>query len=257
MTELPPSPPAARERRAFRPPVGMPGGRSRSRLGSIVSLLIHLVILWLLVREADYNGVVIPMAQGAGGPGPAGGGGGRSSAKMEVIQYVQVQPAPPAPPKPVLVFKTPEIRQLPQPAMEPLKLEPIVAPGLNATGTAIDPNGGAGPGTGGGVGTGDGTGNGAAKGPGTGGGLQENYPPEPDQMFLPPFPVPSNLKGRSILAELDVDDRGRVLGVKFSATGERAYDRRLVEVLKDYHFKPGHKPDGTPIRMKYQLKIEL
>lgn len=76
-------------------------------------------------------------------------------------------------------------------------------------------------------------------------------------MFLPPFPVPQALKGKSILAELDVDDKGRVVGVKFAETGERAYDRRLVEVLKGYHFRPGHRPDGTPIRMKYQLKIEL
>ena len=234
----------------------MPGGHARWRLGSIVSLLIHLGVLWLILREVDYNATVVPMAQGAGGAGPAGGGGGRSSARMEIIQYVEVQPLPP-PPKPVLVFKTPEIKPPPPPVVQPPRLEPIVSPGLNPTGAAADPTSGAGPGTGGGVGTGVGTGKGSSTGPGTGGGNQADYPPEPDQMFLPPFPVPGALKGKEILAELDVDERGRVLGVRFAATGDRAYDRRLVEVLKGYHFRAGHRPDGTPIRMKFQLRIQL
>ncbi|MEK7401634.1 MAG: hypothetical protein AABZ80_04645 [Gemmatimonadota bacterium] len=220
-----------------------------------MSLLIHLGVLWLILREVDYAGLVVPIDQGAGGPGPAGGGGG-SSARMEIIQYVTVQPPPPPTPKPVLVFKAPEIKIRPT-VLEPLRLEPIVAPGINAAGSAVDPTGGAGPGSGGGVGTGAGTGKGSSVGPGTGGGEQANFPPEPDQMFLPPFPVPPALKGKSILAELDVDEKGKVVGVKFAATGVRAYDRRLAEVLRGYHFRPGHRPDGTPIRMKYQLTFVL
>jgi hypothetical protein len=175
---------------------------------------------------------------------------------MEVIQYVQVQPAPPPPPKPALVFKTPEIKQLPPPPLQPMRLEPIVSPG-NSTGSAIDPTGGAGPGSGGGVGTGVGTGTGSAVGPGTGGGDQPNFPPQPTEMFIPPLPVPAGLKGKPILAEFDVDEKGRVLSFKFTETGDRGYDRRLTEVFKGYRFRPGHKPDGTPVRMKGQIKIEL
>jgi len=235
----------------------MPGGRSRWRLGSAVSLLIHLTILWLLLRETNYGGLVSPIEQGAGGPGPAGGGGGRSSARMEIIQYVQVEPPPPPTPKPTFVFVPPEIKQLPPPPVEPIRLEPIVAPGINAAGSAVDPNGGAGPGRGGGVGTGIGTGKGSALGPGTGGGDQPNFPPSTDQMFLPPLPVPSALKGTTILADFDIDERGRIVGLVFTEIGDRSYSRRLAEVLKSYRFRPGHRPDGTPIRMKYQLKMEL
>ena len=234
----------------------MPGGRARWRLGSVVSVLIHLTILWLLLRETNYGGLVDPMEQGAGGPGPAGGGGGRS-AHMEIIQYVQVQPAPPPTPKPVFVFVPPEIKQLPPPPVEPLKLEPITAPGVNATGSAVDPNGGAGPGTGGGVGSGVGTGKGSSVGPGTGGGDQPNYPPQPTEMFIPPLPVPASVRGFHVIAEFDIDEKGKVLSMKFTETKDRGYNRRLQDVLKTFRFRPGTKPDGTPVRMKAQVSIDL
>jgi protein TonB len=255
LTEPTSSPPAERKRRPFRPPVGMPGGRTRWRLGSVVSALIHFTILWLILRETNYGGLVTPIEQGAGGPGPAGGGGGRS-ARVEVIQYVAVAPAPPPQPKPTLVFKPPEIKQLPTPAIEPLKISNLTAPSIGATPSA-DPSLGSGPGSGGGVGTGTGTGRGSANGPGTGGGDQANFPPTTDQMFLPPFPVPNALKGKSILAEFDIDERGKIVGLVFTETGDRSYDRRLTEVFKAYRFRAGHKPDGTPVRMKFQMKLEL
>jgi len=226
-------------------------------MGSVVSLLIHFGVLWLILREVDYTGLVVPLEQGAGGPGPAGGGGGRSS--HETIQYIQAAPPPPAAtPKPVLVFTPPEIKQLPPPPVEPVRLEPITVPSTATTGSAsVDPSLGVGPGSGGGVGTGKGTGTGSSVGPGTGGGDQVNFPPEATEMFIPPLPVPAPLRGKAILAEFDVDERGKVLGLKFTETGDRSYDRRLTEVLKGYKFRPGHRPDGTPVRMKAQIKIEL
>ena len=254
LTDFSPEPPAATKRRPLRPPVGLPGGRTRWRFGSVVSTLIHVGLLWLLLRETNYGSLVTPQEQGAGGPGPAGGGGGR--ARMEIIQYVQVQAPPPPTPKPTFVFVPPEIKRLPPPPIQPLRLEPLVAPGP-ITGAAADPAAGAGPGTGGGVGSGVGTGRGSSVGPGTGGGDQENYPPETDQFFLPPLPVPAALKGLVLLAEFDVDERGKVVGLKFTETGDRSYDRRLAEVFKGYRFRPGHRKDGTPIRMKAQIKIEL
>jgi protein TonB len=235
----------------------MPGGRERWRLGSVASTAIHIAILWLLLRGTNYGGLVTPIEQGAGGPGPAGGGGGRSSARMEVIQYAAVQPPPPPTPKPTFVFKPPEITQLPPPVIQPLRMEPIVSPGLNATGSAIDPTGGAGPGSGGGVGSGVGTGKGSSVGPGTGGGDQPNYPPQAIEIFIPPLPVPASVRGFHLIAEFDVDERGKVLSMKFSETSDRGYNRRLQDVLKSFRFRPGTKPDGTPVRMKAQISIDL
>ncbi len=232
----------------------MPVSRQRTRTETAVSLLVHIAIVWLVLRPPSYVGDVIPIEQGAGGPGPAGGGGG---SRVEIIQYVQVQPAPPPQANPVLVFKVPEIKPLPPPVIEPPKLAPIAAPPSASASSSADPGGGSGPGTGGGIGTGVGTGRGSSVGPGTGGGDQPNFPPTTDQMFLPPFPVPNALKGKAILVEFDIDERGRIVGLVFTETGDRGYDRRLTEVFKSYRFRPGHKPDGTPVRMKFQLKMEL
>jgi protein TonB len=234
----------------------MPAAAPPSRVGSIVSWLVHLLILYLLVMPENYGGLIVPMDQGAGGPGPAGGGGGRSAARIEYIQYAPLPPPPTPVAKPAFVFVPPKI-EVPPPQIEPLRmLETPPVPGAT-TGAAPDPNGGAGPGTGGGVGSGVGTGKGTSIGPGTGGGDQPNYPPTPTEMFIPPLPVPASVRGAKILAEFDVDERGKVLGMKFTETGDRSYNRRLAEVLKGFRFRPGTRPDGTPIRMKAQVSIEL
>ena len=233
----------------------MPADRPGSRYGTVVSAMVHLILLYLLVMPAEYGGLVVPIEQGAGGPGPAGGGGGRSSARMEVIQFVQVA-SPPAI-RPTITFVPPPVIPVPPPQLEPLKfLEPVVAPGAS-TGAATDPTGGAGPGTGGGVGSGVGTGKGSSIGPGTGGGDQPNYPPTPTEMFIPPLPVPASVRGFHVVAEFDVDEKGRVLSLKFTETNDRGYNRRLAEVLKAFRFRPGTRPDGTPIRMKAQVSIDL
>jgi hypothetical protein len=176
---------------------------------------------------------------------------------MEVIQYVQLAPAPPPVVRPTFMFVPPPVIPMPPPQLEPLKmLEQAVAPGTS-TGSAQDPNGGAGPGTGGGVGSGAGTGKGSSIGPGTGGGNQPNYPPTPTEMFIPPLPVPASVRGFHVLAEFDVDEKGKVLSIRFTETKDRGYNRRLADVLKSFRFRPGTRPDGTPIRMKAQVEIDL
>jgi len=235
----------------------MPASRPGSRFGTVVSALVHLALLLLLLTPISYGGLVEPMEQGAGGPGPAGGGGGRSSARMERIQYVQIAPAPPPVARPTITFVPPPVIPVPPPLLEPPKvIELAVAPGTS-TGSAQDPNGGAGPGTGAGVGSGVGTGKGSSIGPGTGGGNQPNYPPTPTEMFIPPLPVPASVRGFHVLAEFDVDEKGRVLSMKFTETKDRGYNRRLAEILRSFRFRPGTRPDGTPIRMQAQVAIDL
>jgi protein TonB len=262
------TPPAPKKRRPYRVPVGLPGKRQDWKRSSAFSVAFHVLVVVLLISPFAVATEVFEIPQGAGGPGPAGGGGGGTlgtgSVRAEAIQYVQPTPPPP-PPTPAAqvkieppVLPKPEVIPPPTPALEvPKPVEVVTAPVGVGGGTGADGTAGSGPGTGGGVGTGVGTGRGSAVGPGTGGGGEANYPPTPIEMFLPPLPVPDKLKGHRLIVEFDVDERGRVLSVNFNETSDRGYNRRLRDVFKGYRFRPGHRPDGTPIRMKGQIVAEL
>jgi protein TonB len=158
------------------------------------------------------------------------------------------------PPPPPIV---PPLQPAPLPQLEMPKLTSPTLPLGSVGGSGTDGTSGSGPGSGGGVGSGVGPGRGSGVGPGTGGGAGENLPPTPTEMFIPPLPVPASVRGKHIVVEFDVDERGRVLGFKHTPTGDGGYDRRLDEVLRNYRFRPGTKPDGTPIRMKGQIVFDL
>jgi hypothetical protein len=160
-------------------------------------------------------------------------------------------------PKPIPAV-TPPPPPVEQPAPAPeLKLPQVAVTAGSGGGTGADIAGGSGPGSGGGIGSGVGTGRGSAVGPGTGGGGQANYPPEPIEMFIPPFPVPESARGFRLIAEFDVDEKGKVLSMNFTETRDRGYNRRLTETLRSFRFRPGTTPQGTPIRMKAQIAIVL
>ena len=256
--------PPKRPRPPYRAPVGLPKGRENWRVGSIASALLHLGLLLLIIYPFATRHELIEMALGAGGPGPAGGGGGGNrgtGGQTEALHFVRVAPPPPAPvveAKPIPPVKPPEpkVEAKPEPPPELKIPQPAVTAGTGG-GTGADGTAGSGPGSGGGVGSGIGTGRGSAVGPGTGGGNQENYPPSPIEMFIPPFPVPESVKGFHLIAEYDVDEAGKVLSMKFNETRDRGYNRRLAEVLRAYRFRPGTRPDGTPIRMKTQVIVDL
>jgi protein TonB len=260
--EAPRSPRPARP--PYRVPLGMPGKRQNWTTGSVVSVVFHVLLLLLVIGRVTMP-EVFEIPQGAGGDGPAGGGGGGTlgsgSIRAEAIEFVQAAPPPPAPtPEPVIPEVPPPepvLPQLPMPQLSTPKAPQLTMPVGVGGGTGADGTAGSGPGTGGGVGTGVGTGRGSSEGPGTGGGNQANYPPELIELFLPPMPVPASVKGHKLIAEFDVDERGRVLSVVFNETRDRGYNGRLREALKGYRFRPGHRPDGTPIRMKAQVIAEL
>jgi protein TonB len=261
-----PPEPAVRPRRAYRVPLGMPGGNPDWRTGSVVSILVHALIILLIVGPLFVVHEVLERPQGAGGPGPAGGGGGgmrgSGAIRPEAIKFVQAAPLAPKP-EPVIpkveIPKSPEpvLPVLPMPTLVAQKVPELTMPVGVGGGTGADGTAGSGPGTGGGVGSGVGTGRGSAIGPGTGGGGEANYPPSPIELFLPPLPVPGSVRGHHLVAEFDVDERGKVLSVVFNETRDRGYNSRLREVLKGYRFRPGTRPDGTPIRMKTQIVADL
>ena len=65
------------------------------------------------------------------------------------------------------------------------------------------------------------------------------------------------MRGFKFIAEFDVDSTGRVLHFDFSETRDGDYNRRLASVLKSMRFRPGTRPDGTPLRMKAQVGYEF
>jgi periplasmic protein TonB len=263
------------EKRPYRPPVGMPL-RGEGRWGAPFSLAVHVVLILLLVTPL-FARVVAPELFPGGGPGPAGGGGGgRGGAggwrpepiTPEGLRYMRVAPEPPPPATP---DPAPEEVQVPQetpppqpqpapPAEEPAleQAAPAVAP-LPGTGggTGNDGTNGTGPGTGGGVGSGVGTGTGSATGPGTGGGAGRDYLPTPDFLPLPPEPRPGRVRGRSIAVTFTVNERGEIVSLDFASTGDRGYDRRFRERLREARFRPAVGPDGQPMAATFPITFQL
>jgi protein TonB len=261
----------------YRVPLGMPLRDEGRRAGAVVSVLIHAIVIALLVIPFLLpTAVIARMQQGAGGAGPAGGGGGGhrgTGGTIETLRFVRIAPEPAPTPaaKPAAIPPLPKIAPpLPKPVVTPPAQKPeqqsvvpapsttvaAVTPGANG-GSGRDGTSGAGPGSGGGVGSGIGPGRGSANGPGTGGGNQANYPPTPTEFFLPPLPQPDNVRGIKFIAEFDVDSTGRVLDIKFTETPNGDYNRKLYAVLRSMRFRPGTRPDGTPIRMKAQVGYEF
>jgi protein TonB len=273
-THDPPAPGIRRPR--FRVPLGMPVRDEGRRAGAVVSIVIHALIIGLLIVPFFLpTSVIERMQQGAGGAGPAGGGGGGSrgtgGGTVETLRFVKVTtqqvptpstlpaittPVPPPvpvvpPPKPV----TPPTSQ-PQDQAVKTPAPPAAAPSAVAGaggGSGADGSAGAGPGSGGGVGSGTGTGRGSSNGPGTGGGTATNYPPQPVAMYLPPIPVPSALRGFKLVADFDVDSTGRVVEFKFTPSPDGSYNRQIASTLRSLRFRPGTRPDGTPVRMMAQI----
>lgn len=274
-----PSAPAARP--VYRVPIGIPIRDEGRRASVVVSVAVHALIIGLLIVPFFYSDTIIErVEQGAGGPGPAGGGGGgrrgTGGGTIEKLQYVRLAPDPvptpttlPAvtPPVPAPVPKVEPPKPAPVPPPEPAPQEQsampapqvVVAAATPGTGggTGNDGTRGTGPGSGGGTGSGIGTGRGSSTGPGTGGGTQANYPPQPIEFFLPPLPPPSSVRGFRFIAEFDVDSTGRVLDLKFTETRDGEYNRRIASVLRSMRFRPGTRPDGSPLRMKAQVGYEF
>lgn len=266
----------ASARRRSLPATGLPAKREDRRGSGLVSLLLHALLVVLLIGPiANHEGIVIERPQGAGGAGPAGGGGGGrhgTGGVREKVNYVQVTPPPAAVQQPAVVpppvVQPPPPVVVPPPQIKPAELIPeakieakVEAAKIEATapipgtggGTGRDGTTGNGPGSGGGIGSGIGSGRGSGIGPGTGGGNQADYPPSPTELFIPPLPMPDKVRGFHLVAEYDVDSTGKIVDFKFTPTRDGGYNKRLEEVLKSFKFRPGTKPDGTPIRMKAQI----
>lgn len=267
-------------RPAYRAPIGVPPQSGKGLGGKASAVGIHLLLILLLFAPLASPEIRKELL-GAGGPGPAGGGGGGSrgtgggSHRAERTQYVQV--VPPPPPKPTTV---PQL--VPPPVVKPPVVPPVVTPppvvkppvetksetnvvndkppadvASVSTGTGggrgTDGSAGNGSGSGGGIGSGVGTGRGSGVGAGTGGGTGTIYPPTPTELFIPPMPPPSKIKGFELIATFDVDSTGKVLDFKFTETKDGAYNKKLHDILGSVRFRPGVDGLGNAVRAKTQI----
>ncbi|HKV52222.1 MAG TPA: hypothetical protein VJO52_13605 [Gemmatimonadaceae bacterium] len=264
-----------RSRPPYRPPIGVPVERP-DRWGLPVSVAVHAMILLLLIGGILTVGKV-EIARGAGGAGPMGGGGGgrlglAGSRSRERVKYVQLaQPklaaprvthpiTPPVtkPPKPVEAKPVVKPQVMPAEQIAPASsAAPTVIAVAPSAGAGTDGTNGAGPGTGGGTGAGTGPGRGSGSGPGTGGGEGTVYPATPDFAVIPPLPVPKGLHGKTVQLRFTIDETGRVVKFDFDPTGDSGYDRELKSRLSEYHFRPAHKQDGTPVASIFVTQFTL
>jgi protein TonB len=258
------------------PALGIPVDHRRRRLATAVSVLIHLAMVWVLLRPeplTNLNPNLQEIETGGGGPGPAGGGGGGTRGTGGV-KYVQIAPPPQAVVPPLVETVVPPVIEPPKPVVADPVLPRVDVPKLTVAdpkaeikvespiigtggGTGNDGTKGNGPGTGGGVGSGIGTGRGSGVGPGTGGGNLDHYPCESTELSIMPIPVPARIKGTKVIAHFDVDERGKVLKFEFTPTRDGDYNRKLNDLFKGYKFRPGTTLDGVPRRTTCQISFEF
>jgi protein TonB len=263
------------QRRPYRPPVGMPL-RGEGRWGAPFSLVVHVVLIMLLVTPL-FARVVAPELFPGGGLGPAGGGGGgrggaggwrREPITPERLRYMRIAPEPPPaetaePAAEAVPLPKEEETPPPQPdppveQAPPEQSAPAAAPVPGTGGgTGNDGTSGTGPGTGGGTGSGVGTGTGSAVGPGTGGGEGKDYLPTPDFLPLPPEPRPGKVRGRSVAVMFTVNAHGEITSLDFASTGDRGYDRRFRERLREARFRPAVGPNGEPMAATFPITFQL
>jgi hypothetical protein len=75
------------------------------------------------------------------------------------------------------------------------------------------------------------------------------YPPAPIALFVPPLPIPNNVRGFRLVAEFEVSSCGATL-VGMSRTPNAKYNRLLQESLRGMVFRPGVGKDGKPVRAR-------
>jgi hypothetical protein len=226
---------------------------------------VHAVILFLILApilgSSDFTR---PDVVGGGGAGPAGGGGGGTNgpgSREEHLEFVRVKSDPTVMPKVTPATVPPVTLREPKPPVESpvTPAQQVTTPEVNAaasgTGTGNAVTAGAGPGTGGGVGSGEGPGKGSSVGPGTGGGPGKDYPPTVRDLFIPPMPAPSVVKGFHMKVFFDVDEKGNAKLLGFNPTRDGDYNRKVADVLKSMRFRPGVRADGTAKRDTAEIEI--
>jgi hypothetical protein len=67
-------------------------------------------------------------------------------------------------------------------------------------------------------------------------------------VIFPPQPEPRGIRPYKIVAIFEVDEQGNAKLVDFTGTRDRAYNRKIREVLLEMRFRPATRADGTPVK---------
>lgn len=249
--------------------------------GFSASILLHAVLIVLLLWVGHASELARAEGWGVGdgiGEGLAGGGGGGGA--DEVIELVYLEPAPAAgpeapaveeeepavvAPEPPQVDPVPEPDPLPLPEPKLLGMEvPPPTPAVGSLsgvgsstgggiGSGVGP--GVGPGSGGGSGGGEGGGIGSGVGPGTGKGRVLS--PTPEVLLVPP-PAPGNVRGKTIVVRLEIDENGVVRGVELvPPTGNKSYDDALRRVALGWRFRPARDAANRPVAVTFDVTFSF
>ena len=242
----------------------MPPPEKVGKGGSMVSAVVHGLIIFAIVWSPGVGEMLVDAARG--GPGELGGGGGGGGGEqvtyvaMPPFQVTRSEQAPPeveVEPEPEPLFQ-PQIINSPSVVQPDITRRQIARRALDGEGEGPARGPGSGPGSGGGIGTGTGTGTGSNDGPGTGGGGGSIIPPSPRHTFLPPSGIPGSLKGRSFVVHFWVTAEGDVTRLTITPRVEDSgYRTRLRETLMRFRFRPQISAEGTPMAGETDITITL
>jgi TonB family protein len=65
------------------------------------------------------------------------------------------------------------------------------------------------------------------------------------------------VRGRSVAVTFTVSERGEIINLDFASTGDRGYDRRFRERLREARFRPAVGPDGQPMAATFPITFQL
>ncbi|MEP6591508.1 MAG: hypothetical protein ABJC19_10020, partial [Gemmatimonadota bacterium] len=226
----------------------LPASSERSRTATLISTLVHLILIAVLVRVTAE--VVHPTRSPIGDAFQlaigGGGGGGKGGAAFA---------APPPPP--------PVEQALPPPVVVPTIVPPPLTPvapetafrdttptasAVAAAGRGGGSGGGTGTGTGPGTGSGVGPGSGSGTGGGNGSGGKGGTEPVGRQMVLPAPDPPKSLRGKEIEVTFSIDAAGNVVALHIRPEiSDRAYGKKFEDLMRAYTFVPARDSLGRAV----------
>ncbi|MEO7987305.1 MAG: hypothetical protein ABI766_12295 [Gemmatimonadales bacterium] len=223
----------------------------RRRLGLLLSLAVHALILGLAIGHGEriWSRTLAP-----GDPALLmGGGGGGGGNRVAYITLPAVAPStaaratPVVPPAPIPPKVLP--KPIPDPIVTPPEAVASTAPIDTApAGTGLGPGTGGGAAGGAGTGVGPGTGGGTGSAVGAGGRGGTTRPPELRDLAFPFDTPPKQLRGASLNVTFWVRVDGRVERYEVDPEiADHDYAQKFDEVIRSFRFTPARAPDGTRV----------
>lgn len=209
------------------------------RVGLLLSLLFHLIVLFFFQREAERLTPYAAAGPGSGDPVAAAGGGGMRAIVLHPPVEIQIPPRP----------ETPVI----EPVQIEEQLEELVLAfneiELRNPGEGTREGEETGAGLPGGEGRGD-QGNAMS-------GLRRLIPPTPRGVIMAPLKRPSNVRGKEVTVWVFINQAGAVDSVRLDPpTPDSRYNSDLMREARDWVFEPAERA-GRAVATWYSYTWKL